>query len=311
MDKENITILDWNNYLELNDYIKEQSFIREPLTTLQLITWKYYGFIIKFHKVGKCLLLYICNENNKDDLIPQWKVFTSYYQSDFDLKYIKQIIKEDLVFLNNKEDLFFSEISFAMINDFKIDDKNNTCVPSSYVSNYIYELEKMRSFGGKKLQKKRNHLNSFINQNYNIVIKDLKDVDMKDIFNFLDSHMLKYDESRRQYEIDIYKQFLLFEYQRDKRYLGTVVYIDNKIVAFTFCFKHQDKLQIIIEKAERDIRGLYQFIIKTNIEFHNINLEYMDREDDAGIESLTISKKSYYPIEMVKRYSIDNVKNWY
>ncbi len=70
-------------------------------------------------------------------------------------------------------------------------------------------------------------------------------------------------------------------------------------------------IDIIIEKAEKTIRGLYQFLIKTNLVFHNINTEYVERGDDGGIELLNKSKISYYPIIISERFAVMKSKILY
>ncbi|MGL4950371.1 MAG: phosphatidylglycerol lysyltransferase domain-containing protein, partial [Mycoplasma sp.] len=269
---------------------------------------RYYDIYFKFHKTDDFVILYIKFGESHTDQQKDWSISTCFYPESFDLTKLKQTIKSDLLILNNNVSISFSNISEDMITDFELDP--NKIVQHEYISNYIYELEKMKTFSGKKLQKKRNHLNAFIAQNHNIKIVDLKDVDLNEIIDYTKSHIEKYADSYRQYEIDIYNEYLFNEFKKDNNYFGTAIYIDDKIVAFTFCYLRKNVCEVIIEKAERDIRGLYQYLIIENLKYHNINVEFMDREDDAGIEPLAQSKKSYYPIEMVKRYKAENIKDW-
>ena len=48
-----------------------------------------------------------------------------------------------------------------------------------------------------------------------------------------------------------------------------------------------------IEKANPDIRGLYQYI----------NHQFINREEDLGIEGLRKAKLSYHPIRFTEKYT--------
>ncbi|MGL4948426.1 MAG: phosphatidylglycerol lysyltransferase domain-containing protein [Mycoplasma sp.] len=301
--------LNWDTYLELNNQIDNSNFKKEFFSPIAIAQWVYYDIKCKYRIVDNGIIMYMrYGESFRSEEDATWRASTCFYNDNSNIDLMKSQIKEDLISLNGNDNITFSNVTNQMILDFKLDQFE--IVKMNYISNYIYEIEKMKTFGGKKLQKKRNHLNAFIKDNHNIRIEDLRKVNMEDIFIFIDYHMKKYHEDYRQYEIDVYKQYLLFEFIKTDKYFGTVVYIDDKIVALTFCYLRKNICEIVIEKAERDIRGLYQFIITENLKYHNVSVEYMDREDDAGIEELAKSKKSYYPVEMVERYHVKNIKNW-
>ncbi|MGL4952093.1 MAG: phosphatidylglycerol lysyltransferase domain-containing protein, partial [Mycoplasma sp.] len=231
-----------------------------------------------------------------------WSLTSCFYNDESDIEKMKKLISKQLLDLNKSDELRCVNISECMIKDFNLSEFN--VVQQNYISNYIYELEKMKTFSGNKLQKKRNHMNFFKSQNHNLKIVNINDVEKDELIKFSEYHIEKYSGENRKYEIDVYKQFLEFEVPKTEKFFGTVIYIDDRIVGFTLCFLRKGICEVIIEKAERDIRGLYQFLISTNLTFHNINAQYMDREDDAGILELAKSKHSYYPIATVNRYNI-------
>lgn len=302
-----ISDLTWNNYLELNNYINSMKFKKEYLTPVVIIQWEFYGLKFKFRKIGdEAVIMYIQNSNQINlfniNMQNKWMLYASYYNENFNFKKHKDLIRKDLQELNNGDKTFIlTDLLEETYTDWELNKEN--LLQSKYISNYIYEIEKMKTFAGKKLQKKRNHLNSFIKDNHNLEIKNIRDVDPKTLIEFSTYHIKKYAENFRQYEIDVYKKYLFDEMKKDDRYQGAVIYIDDKIVAFTLGFVNHDTYEVIIEKAERDIRGLYQYTISANLKFNNIQCQYMDREDDAGLEALAKSKASYYPLIAVKRYS--------
>ncbi len=54
-----------------------------------------------------------------------------------------------------------------------------------------------------------------------------------------------------------------------------------------------DMAVVHIEKANPDIRGLYQYI----------NHQFINREEDLGIEGLRKAKLSYHPIRFTEKYT--------
>jgi len=149
---------------------------------------------------------------------------------------MKKTIKVALLFLNESEDIYFSHISSKVINDFELEKYNVVKLP--YISNFLYQTSGLKTFSGEELQKKINHLNYFIKNNNipNIEIKDLKDVDLDLVKDFIKYHIAKYGgEENRESELEIYNKY--FEsYQIDKNFIGTVIFINHKIVAFNYSY---------------------------------------------------------------------------
>ena len=60
-----------------------------------------------------------------------------------------------------------------------------------------------------------------------------------------------------------------------------------------------------IEKADPNVRGAYQAILKEFIERHFKDLPYLNREDDMGLESLRHAKEALAPCFMIKKYRLE------
>ena len=63
-------------------------------------------------------------------------------------------------------------------------------------------------------------------------------------------------------------------------------------------------LKIHIEKANPDIRGIYSAVNKLFLENEFPDVEYVNREDDLGIEGLRKAKLSYKPLKLVEKYTL-------
>ena len=67
-------------------------------------------------------------------------------------------------------------------------------------------------------------------------------------------------------------------------------------VAFTFgCKATPDMFVVQIEKADHTIQGAYQMINQQFVQRNCNDVEYVNREEDLGLEGLRKAKKSYYP----------------
>ena len=84
------------------------------------------------------------------------------------------------------------------------------------------------------------------------------------------------------------------------------IYIDKRLEAFSMGSYNpfEDMAVVHIEKANPEIRGLYQFINQQFLinEFPEVKL--INREDDMGIEGLRQAKMTYNPIGFARKYLV-------
>lgn len=86
---------------------------------------------------------------------------------------------------------------------------------------------------------------------------------------------------------------------------GGAIEIDANIEAFSLGEMLDNKTAVIhIEKANPDIPGLYTVINQLFCKNTWYDTEFINREQDLGIEGLRKAKESYYPHHMVNKYTI-------
>ena len=177
-------------------------------------------------------------------------------------------------------------------------------------SEYIYEAEKLRTFAGRKLHGKKNHLNKFY-LSYSGRYK-YENIDSHNICECLQLSW-KWRQMNQIYlndsmieELDIVKKHI--ENYDKLDLLGGCIKIDGEIKAFTIgerAFKGSDCVIIHVEKADyEEIEGIYPAIcsmfLQANPEFNLVN-----REDDLGDEGLRQSKLSYRPLYLLDRFETE------
>lgn len=171
-------------------------------------------------------------------------------------------------------------------------------------ADYVHEVEKLRTLSGKKLQKRRNNYNNFLKLYENQwVYEDLDHNNKQEVKDFLSNWKRDVDEEYLRYEIQGTSQILdLFGLLP---YRGGLIRINGEVKAFIIVSKSiENMIQINIEKADPQIRGLYQAIEKEFLMRHYTEIEWANREDDMGDENLRQAKLALDPHHMIEKYRI-------
>lgn len=171
-------------------------------------------------------------------------------------------------------------------------------------ADYVYLTEKLRSFSGKKLQKKRNHLNSFYKQyEQRWTYEKLTSQHTDEIIAFLSNWHREDDDVFLAYEkCGILRVLELWD-ELDAR--GGIIRIDGKIEAFCIGTQVNEQMcQMNVEKANEAIRGLYQAICQTFLQHEFLDTLYVNREDDMGLENIRHAKEAYYPDHLIMKYRL-------
>lgn len=172
---------------------------------------------------------------------------------------------------------------------------------------YIYDGESLRTLSGRKNQKKRNHLNSFVKEyGDRVEYKKLEEVDFDECINLLKEWSKDKEES---IELDsefkaIKRIFKNYEKLKDTLKISGI-YIDSKLEAFSIGEMLNDNMAVIhVEKANADIRGLYPYINQQFLLNEFSDVEFVNREEDLGIEGLRKAKLSYHPVKFAEKYTV-------
>lgn len=166
---------------------------------------------------------------------------------------------------------------------------------------YIYTNYDLCMLPGKKYHAKRNHISKFDRTYPKWKFALLSDS------NFSDALLVarKWCENNdiNPFENEEYKAIseTLENYSLLKMH-GGVLYVDEQPVAMTLGSRiNLTTFDICFEKALTEYDGVYA---KINNEFAKtlIGFEFINREEDMGIESLRKAKLSYHPAAILKRY---------
>lgn len=170
---------------------------------------------------------------------------------------------------------------------------------------YIYSRDDLAYLRGRHYHRKRNHLARF-EQNYRYDYFSLDEALIPDCRQATEEWCRV-----RQCELDpglcAEKEAVteILDNYSNLDLIGGLVKVEGKPVAFTIGEALDDKAAVVhIEKAVKGYNGLYQVINKLFCERGLGGYELVNREQDLGIEGLRKAKESYYPVRMLKKYSV-------
>ena len=179
------------------------------------------------------------------------------------------------------------------------------------LKDYLYDGNAMRTLSGKKLHKKKNHLNAFKREyEGRYEYRRLCCSDRGDVWKFLDRWREEKGEEVEEhldYEVRGIHEILKNCSLLNVRMSG--VYIDGHLEAFTIgSYNPLEQMAVIhIEKANPEIRGLYQFINQQFLIEEFPEAVLINREDDVGLEGLRKAKLSYNPIDYARKYQVEQI----
>lgn len=176
---------------------------------------------------------------------------------------------------------------------------------------YLYEAEKLATLSGKKMAKKRNHVNQYVNMYGADTFEPIDTANIGDVIAFMSRlKALSPDYGLSPMAIaerNAAEKTLHIMAQGGLKYEGGLLRIDGRVVAYTIGDTKGDTLYIHIEKADREIAGAYEAINKYFAAYmleRYPHIAYINREDDAGDAGLRRAKESYHPVSVLKKYNV-------
>lgn len=289
-----------------------------PITIKDKEIVKQYASQRNFHLCEHCFVdLFMWREHYSTEICIQGDFLLVKMLSypDKTPMYLAPIGKGDIktVLLRLEEDAKERGIQFVMTSVAEpLKAEIETLMPNHYVfenlingADYIYSAESMINLQGKKLQSKRNFINRFMaansgNWQYEDITKDNIDEVYAYHLHWCKNNGCAGNGSFMGETCAIKRALNNFDELELK---GGCIRLNGSIIAFTFGSRASEDMFVIqIEKAEADIPGAYPMI---NQQFAMRNcqaVQYINREEDLGLEGLRKAKLSYHPVMMGNKF---------
>lgn len=183
-------------------------------------------------------------------------------------------------------------------------------VEQADLKDYLYDGNAMRTLAGKKLHKKKNHLNAFLREyEGRYEYRRLYCYNRGEVWQFMERwRQQKVEAEAMEISLD-YEVMGIHEILKNCSVLNVRmagVYVDGQLEAFTIgSLNELENMAVIhIEKANPEIKGLYQFINQQFLVNEFPDAALINREDDVGLEGLRKAKMSYNPIGFARKYMV-------
>ena len=173
---------------------------------------------------------------------------------------------------------------------------------------YVYAIDDLADLKGRKFQKKRNHVNRFRAEYPEAVSVPLEPDNLEKAQEMVE------DWYRQRLEEDPHGEYLLERIAMDRAFRhfkalgmeGLMLMDGDRVLAVTMASRlSRNTMDVHFEKAREDVDGAYAAV---NCEFARFlrekhpELEFLNREDDMGLEGLRKAKLSYQPHHFEEKY---------
>ena len=172
------------------------------------------------------------------------------------------------------------------------------------LEDYIYRADDLRTLLGRRYQPKRNHINRFVaaypDYRYEELTPD----------RFAECMALE-REWRRTHEGHVSElcaeqraMQLAFDHFDELGLRGGCLYVGDRLAAFTYGSAVDERTFVThVEKADTAFDGAFTVINKLFAEHLPAQFEFINREEDLGLEGLRHAKLSYHPALLLHKFA--------
>ncbi|TXT62260.1 MAG: hypothetical protein BAJALOKI1v1_990005 [Promethearchaeota archaeon] len=171
---------------------------------------------------------------------------------------------------------------------------------------YVYNKSKLIELAGNKYRSKRRHLEKFLEQ-YEYEFHLISDEWLEKCRSFQEKWCI-INECQKNKDLQQEQRAIdrLFNNYSDLDYNGGIIIVDGDTAGYTIGEMLNSNTNVIhIEKAHTYYEGSYQVINNLFLKHCcSQDAQYVNREQDLGIEGLRKAKESYHPHHMVKKFIV-------
>ena len=173
---------------------------------------------------------------------------------------------------------------------------------------YVYSIDDLAELKGRKFQKKRNHLNRFLENYPDHQLLPLDENTLGPVKEMLAQwfETRKNTEPHNDFHLEMVALDRAFANMKALQLEGLVLVDGGRVLAFTMGSRlNRDTFDIHFEKALEDVDGAYPAInrgFSRYLREKYPEIRWLNREDDIGLEGLRKAKLSYNPDRLIDKY---------
>lgn len=173
-------------------------------------------------------------------------------------------------------------------------------------SEYIYRASDFIALVGKRYNAKRNHVSKF-KKLYDYVMRPYEKTDENDVMQFekrwLESREFDSEAAKESAQKESKLMFDAVKASLFGETICDVLTVDGKLVGFSVGeIMPSGNAVVMFEKADIAYEGVYSFLAHEFAARNFSGCEYINRQEDMGLEGLRKSKLSYYPEFLLDKY---------
>lgn len=170
---------------------------------------------------------------------------------------------------------------------------------------YVYSVRSLVELAGNEYHDKKNLINQF-KKKYSYRYVELTEELIEHAIKF--AHEWCEERDCEKVEGLSHENCAILEMLKHFRQLhlkGGAIEVDDKLVALTLGEPlNSDTFVVHVEKARSSMIGLYQLINQEFLSRAAVDFEFVNREQDLGLEGLRRAKLSYNPVRLIKKYKV-------
>lgn len=173
---------------------------------------------------------------------------------------------------------------------------------------YLYSVEDLAELKGRRFQKKRNHLNRFLQTHPNAVTEQITGENTPEVEKMVENwySLRLLEDPSQDFHMERAAIKKAFRYRRELELEGLLLRVDGQIAAMTLGSRLSDSTyDIHFEKALDHFDGVYAAINRSFARYIRDSypeIRLLNREDDMGLEGLRKAKMSYNPTSFREKY---------
>ena len=176
---------------------------------------------------------------------------------------------------------------------------------------YIYLTEDLIHLKGNKYSKKRNLINQFAREYLRRGRAEVEEILAKDVaecLQFLEIWCEQHDcDADPESDLACEKNAVITALENMERleWKGLLIRVDGRVSAFGIGERlNETTATLNFEKADSEIKGLYQFLDNECAKRLFRRFRYLNKESDMNLPNLAESKQSYNPVLRIKSYAL-------
>lgn len=176
--------------------------------------------------------------------------------------------------------------------------KDLILLPDRNWAEYIHESQRLQTLAGKRLQPKRNAAHQFRRHYHDFLYEPITARNIEEVWHFQTHHPQldgKLDPTIRR-GLDMVGS---------NGFEGGIIKIDGAIQGYTIgCPINSANFDILFENANKACNGIFQVLEQELIASQIGAYQYINREEDLGVEGIRFAKMGLHPDILLMKYSV-------